>query len=375
MDGKFRYRPLLDQRPLDPNSSVIFGSSHFNSQMRLAWETINRQPSFVPCGEVLLTEFVGFGTRSLLIDFQHAVGLVGGVVNWGKDHARWIFARHAQQDLNISWTGIEDVFEITVDPSTIVPEPKPGILMSSPGQDIYGHWLLDYVPRLMLTELMDSKWKEIYYFNEIKSWAHFFLEAFRIPASSIRILPQRQLTYFPSLAMPSGAKQDFRLSEPLNTMAWKKLKAFAERSYEVLPPTDEPEFGSRIFISRREWGSSQRTIANSARLEEIAVARGYKVFLPEQFSIPVQARVMRRARIIVGEDGSGLHNIIFSEPGAVLGVISVPDRINLWHVGICRGMGHHLSCIGSDVSEDGARVVNQTAYTAFLDELEGMASL
>ncbi|MGC4106921.1 MAG: glycosyltransferase 61 family protein [Thermomicrobiales bacterium] len=84
------------------------------------------------------------------------------------------------------------------------------------------------------------------------------------------------------------------------------------------------------------------------------MARGYTAVRPETLSLPAQARLFRAARIVLGEDGSGLHNIIFSEPGCALGVISVPDRINLWHLGLCQAMRHRISYVGAEIAPDGA---------------------
>ncbi len=128
----------------------------------------------------------------------------------------------------------------------------------------------------------------------------------------------------------------------------------------------------RIFVSRSRWGSA-RTISNAQRLEQLAVARGFLPVHPEAFSLPAQARIFRAARIVLGEDGSGLHNVMFAEPGCVLGVISVLDRINLWHMAICQHLGHKLCYVPAGPAADGARTVDEAAFHGMIDVLDAAA--
>jgi capsular polysaccharide biosynthesis protein len=144
----------------------------------------------------------------------------------------------------------------------------------------------------------------------------------------------------------------------------------SENRFEV--PADLP-IGSKIFISRRNWGA-RRPISNSERLEQLAVNRGYISVSPEMYSLPAQAKMIRSARVIVGEDGSALHNLIFAERDCTLGIISVPDRPNLWHMAICQSMGHRLSYIPAAVLPDGNHAVDISEYVNFLDRLEYIAS-
>ena len=48
-------------------------------------------------------------------------------------------------------------------------------------------------------------------------------------------------------------------------------------------------------------------------------------------------------RIIIGEDGSALHSIIFSRKQIRLIVLMSPNRMNLWHAGICEILDHQIS--------------------------------
>jgi hypothetical protein len=371
--GKLEYRALCQPQRLDPSTSCLYGDDSFNIRMRQLWEKTNREPSFVPCGQIILKDFIALGTSALVVYPDRGIAVVGAPVNWGMDFARWYIQQYARQVDGLELCDAEDAFTIDVDLGSIAVEPIPGLLLASPGEDIFGHWILDYLPRLYLARQMDpSLWSRLY-FGKIPRWAVHFLNAFDVNDSAIRMLPDRLLTRFPLATMPSGVKQGFRVSQPINQIAWRYFKRYLEQLNVDTEARGALPSAPRIFVSRRNWGA-RRAILNIGRLEGIAAERGYVVIRPEEYSLPAQAKIMRSARIVVGEDGSGLHNIIFAEPECTLGVISVPDRVNLWHLAMCQAMGHRLSYVAADILPDKTRVVGEAQYIAFLDHLEQIAS-
>src|SRR5471030_2437480 len=70
LGDKFEYQSLCDPQELDPTSVCLQGADQFNNHMRQLWEQTNREPAFVPCGQVILKQFVTFGDAGLLIDFD-----------------------------------------------------------------------------------------------------------------------------------------------------------------------------------------------------------------------------------------------------------------------------------------------------------------
>jgi capsular polysaccharide biosynthesis protein len=65
---------------------------------------------------------------------------------------------------------------------------------------------------------------------------------------------------------------------------------------------------------------------------------GIDVFKPEQLSFAQEVDKFRNARLIVGECGGVLHNVLWSE-GADLVVMAPPGRFNYYHIGIQRITG------------------------------------
>jgi hypothetical protein len=224
----------------------------------------------------------------------------------------------------------------------------------------------------MLARLMEGPAKARYYFEILPTWSHAVLAAFGVPEAAIVLGPRPFFLHYRWAAMPSGTKNGFRLARPVNRMAWLELKSMLLSMDITAQERASLPGAERIFVSRRRWGTA-RPIGNATRLEEIAVNRGFVSVRPEEFSLPAQARIFNQARIVVGEDGSALHNIIFSDPGCGLGVISVPERSNLWHMAICQNLNHHLCYIGARIGDDGTPSVNGDTYNAMIDLLIGMA--
>jgi capsular polysaccharide biosynthesis protein len=366
LGGGLAYRELIPNEPLDPDTSCLLGLGGFGEEMARTWRQVCQGNQFQPSGSVELRNMVSFGSRGLLLDLERKVALVGGALNWGIDYARY-YVSSAPPQYRLALNEDQNGFEADL-PDAIPVEPRPGLLMMSPGQDIYGHWLLDYAPRLMLAGLMHGPEVPRYHFHTLPRWAGVVLAAFGVPASAIVVEPRPDFLRYQRAAMPSATKIGFRVGRPINRMAWLRLRHMLLDMPIAAEERARLPGAARIFISRKGWGSA-RIIGNADRLEEIALDRGFIAVRPEEFSVPAQARIFRQARVVLGEDGSGLHNIIFSEPGCLLGVVAVPDRINLWHMAICQHLGHRLCYAAAQIEEGGGRMVDETVYNQMIDRL------
>jgi capsular polysaccharide biosynthesis protein len=152
--------------------------------------------------------------------------------------------------------------------------------------------------------------------------------------------------------------------------AWRQLKRFFEEENRQSREHDALPCPEKIFVSRRLWPDDRRAIHNIGDVEKAAADRGYTIINPEKYSVAQQAAIFSRARAIVGEDGSGLHNVIFTEPGCVLGVIGIPERTNLWHVGICELLGHRSAYIQACFDAAGQRMVRAADASDLLAAIE-----
>ena len=373
LNGRFEYRELVPNAPLNPDSSCLLGDGSATTQLRKIWADTNREGLIIPSGEIKLTNFIVFGNQNLLLSQQDSVCLVGGVVNWGVEYAREFITNHFSSTVGFEWTRPGECFVVDI-PTGLPKISRAGVLMGSPGYEIYGHWLLDYGPRLLLTKLMFLGPEEWYLFPHLRSWAMEFLSAFGVKREICGFDNDAGFRQYEFCRMPSGAKNGFRLASPTNKLAWIwlrdvfRMQPFPIRELGAIRPSD------KIYVSRKSWGSS-RTISNADHLEQIATKRGYTIIHPEKFSVTAQAKIFQQARIILGEDGSGLHNIIFSDPGCVLGVVGTHDRINLWHMGICQQLGHKLAYELSSLDREGHRKIDEDKFHSMIDLLESESAL
>ncbi|NLE80155.1 MAG: glycosyltransferase family 61 protein, partial [Rhodococcus sp.] len=83
------------------------------------------------------------------------------------------------------------------------------------------------------------------------------------------------------------------------------------RIAEGLPRPDAPQF-DRIFVGR---GSKyrRRTCRNASAVEQLFADHGYEIIYPEKWSLPQQAQIFGRSRVIAGFGGSGLFNMLFAQ--------------------------------------------------------------
>jgi capsular polysaccharide biosynthesis protein len=371
LSGRFTYRAIVPRLPLDPNSAFLVGNEVDTAEIRRAWAQLNHDDVFIPAGEIRLRDFVVYGSNQLLLSPDESVCLVGGAVNWGVEYARDFISAQFGGAAGLQWSSDRNAFSMEF-PSEIPVTARPSILMGSPGHDIYGHWLLDYAPRMLLLKLMGVQPSEHYVFPPLKEWAKQIAAVMGVALNKVACEASPGFTRYRSCRMPSGTKEGFRLSNPVNHLGWQWLRENVMRLTDSAVDISRSGLGERIFVSRKYWGGD-RTIINAECLETIAVSRGYDVVRPEEFELPAQARIFQRARLVVGEDGSGLHNIMFAEPGCVLGVIGVPDRINLWHMGICQTLGHRVAYIHAEIDENGVRRVDEAKFASLLDEIQHAA--
>jgi capsular polysaccharide biosynthesis protein len=82
---------------------------------------------------------------------------------------------------------------------------------------------------------------------------------------------------------------------------------------------------------------------------------------------------MQAARIVVGEDGSALHNVAFAESGLTLGVLTTPERDNLYHLTLCQIKDHRLAFC--PLAETDAPEQIKVRLDDFLNTLEAGADL
>ncbi|WP_345821114.1 glycosyltransferase family 61 protein [Methylobacterium fujisawaense] len=196
-----------------------------------------------------------------------------------------------------------------------------GLMMFGLQSKNYGHWLLEFVPRMLwfndracpagfpiciddhmpgshrqIVELLDERGRRI----------------LPLPARAARF---RELGVAP---VPTFFPFDSRPGVPVYDAIWPKdvLAGMRRKVLERLSGlgTDLQRTGRRIILSRR--GFMQRQLVNEAEIIAALAPHGFEVVYPEKLTFPEQVAIYHSADVIVGSASSALTNCIFCNPHA-----------------------------------------------------------
>jgi capsular polysaccharide biosynthesis protein len=166
----------------------------------------------------------------------------------------------------------------------------------------YGHWLMDYLPRIAL-------WKSDV--PLLVNSPHLPFQSESLAIADVRPDQLLGLDYpgayrVPMLLYPSLQSLwcDPRLPFQAGIITWLR-ETFAS----LMAP--EPG-GRRLFVTRR--GASRRLL-NSDEIERIAEQFDFEIVTCETLSFGEQVRLFSEAHIIAGAHGAGLVNMVFAPPG------------------------------------------------------------
>ncbi|MBU67212.1 MAG: hypothetical protein CL858_17415, partial [Cupriavidus sp.] len=191
-----------------------------------------------------------------------------------------------------------------------------GLMMFGLQSKNYGHWLLEFVPRMLwfndpacpsgfpiciddhmpethrqIVELLDERTRPI----------------LPLPAQAVRF---KELGVGP---VPTFFPFDARPGVPVYDSVWPKdvLGAMRRAVLDKLAArrADLHSTGRRIFLSRK--GFVQRQLVNEAEIIDVLTRYGFEVVYPEKLSFVDQIALYHSADIIVGSASSALTNCIF----------------------------------------------------------------
>jgi capsular polysaccharide biosynthesis protein len=194
--------------------------------------------------------------------------------------------------------------------------------LMSEAYPIYGHWLVDIIPKAWLYMTQFGKRfveAKFLFANDTPKFGLEILERlFSIQAHQISFYDiEAEIPIVERMVVPS-LMHNSHVYHPamLRAIAYVR-EIMGINSFKI---EDRQGVMDKIYVSRRNFRnksiSTRRQIANEEELIEIAISKGFEIIYPEELSWDDQVRSFARAKIIVGEAGSGLHNTMFSPPGA-----------------------------------------------------------
>jgi capsular polysaccharide biosynthesis protein len=218
----------------------------------------------------------------------------------------------------------------------------PLAVIYGPGHETYGHWLVDFLPRLWVLARAGYDIHTLRYAvppNLVPVAVHLLGRAGVRPSQLVLHRYWKETMRTDVLLMPTGLRTQNRVSacfaDATRFWAGGLLRASAHL----------PGAGARLFISRARMPAA-RVLPNRAGIEAIAAARGYAIVHPQTMSLPAQAAMFARARAVVGEYGSGLHGSVFSPPATVVvGLRGTARHPSFVQSGVCAALGQRAGYV------------------------------
>jgi hypothetical protein len=188
----------------------------------------------------------------------------------------------------------------------------PGITASivCDGWQIYGHWLVDVLPRL--NRILESQ-RHIDTFlfpGPVTAWQTAMLKAVGIDFARCQFIDF-------STTVVTCEQLVIATYDRFNSEIRPDLIKIHDRLRLAATVSQTPQ--RLIFLSRAP--GSARSLSNRGAVEEAVARLGYEIVRPERLSFPEQIDLFSSARVILGECGSGMHNALLSGPGVRIGVI------------------------------------------------------
>lgn len=169
-----------------------------------------------------------------------------------------------------------------------------------PGFDIYGHWLLDILPKLSLFMKLNPRIPyEVLVDERCKQWSLDLIAELFGSGVTVTKIKQGSIYQGVFFLTTSIRKHDY-------------ISGNCRLSLERPTPKKN---GRKLYISRRNLNISYRELVNWREIEKLFESYGFDLVHPQEMSIKDQIELFSQAEVLAGEAGSGLHNCVFSPEG------------------------------------------------------------
>ncbi len=218
--------------------------------------------------------------------------------------------------------------------------------------DIYGHWLLESMPKLLYLSMLPNPPKQFILQAgtrpHIQNWIkHVFPEA-----EFVSYDPETEYLRCEKLLSP--------------TMACSAAYVFNPRLNPLLDRIAPSRRVDRLLYLDRAWPSSFHWMLNPDDVRKVAQSFGFEVYFPANHAVVDQLETFASARVLAADFGSALHNALFCSPGTRVLAFNWVNT-NQSRIAQLRGqkVGFQLGTTGERVINEGYRVDLDDAKRAF----------
>jgi capsular polysaccharide biosynthesis protein len=217
---------------------------------------------------------------------------------------------------------------------------EPAFLLSQGGDEIYGHWLLDLIPK--------TGWRH----RHRAAWTAWIVST-RAPKQAIEFLgrqgiPRQSLVFYDPMQEHVQCK-DLWFSTLPRHASGLHLPAIQGVFPVVRGHTTVRQ---KYFLSRAQWPNPFKRCHNRTALEALFRDAGYQIIHPQDLSEKEQIALYATASHLAGEYGSALHNSVFCPPGTEVICLHHPAA-SIWiQEQLCRAYSQHCVPLAGRVVGD-----------------------
>jgi hypothetical protein len=245
---------------------------------------------------------------------------------------------------------------------------QPVLLVIGPGFPIYGHWLIDFLPRLAIAQhVLGDRFADfvIPLPEDTPGWVPQMIKFF-CGIDETQLLRFSRMTdrlVCSHVCVPSFAHTgDYA------------LHSFVRRFYEAFKPAVAPAVRRRLCLSRRNFEASTRGVwrvfETRSAFEALAADRGYDIVYPEDLTFAEQIALFQSAECVIGEHGSGMHGAIFCDAGTSVACFPMSNAVQFQIGALCGHTNIYLNRLSFRTDERGVLY-----YTATEEDLIGMMTV
>ncbi len=326
-----------------PDARNVFGKGGLNDKARAFLAAPHPPDPDLPTGVFELRDVVLAPPVGLILDLNNRTCWTGSMLGWSERELR-------KFEKPLGLTIVDGTVLLDAAAASRMTELDAAVLNLAPHYDNYGHWILEFLTRIDMAVAFGHG--DLPFFCQSgQSWSEVmahtiapvkFLSPRSVSSGFVRV---RRLIV-PSIARILNSGDDAALRA-----TWMKLsEGLAKSASDSARPRSR-----KIAISRRDWTNSinLRRLVNADRIEGLLEKNGFEVVAPHKLPLAEQRDIFHHADVVVGEDGSAMHNTIFCRPGTRIGLTSM-DRINYLHLLTAKVFDHRVTFIETEPVENHA---------------------
>jgi len=220
-----------------------------------------------------------------------------------------------------------------LEPLPVVDEVGEAVLLGQPGDQVFGHQLLDVLPRLLTARRAGLGNRPLLVRHGAVSSMRLLLAACGLMDSELVELPAHGVVRARTLKVVTFARHhgDFDPARVGEVRALLQKRLIASGS------------SSLLWMSRAQLGGesgARRRLVNRAEVDATAAAAGLEVIAPEQRPLAEVLSMLVPGSLVAGEDGSALHNSVVMPAESAVLVLKQRSQGGQLHSPLARALGH-----------------------------------